>query len=135
MSYNLFLDDIRMPIDAFAYTNFKPYIENEWIIVRNYDEFVNYINQNGLPNIIGFDHDISDEHYCPPEYYEKYNDWLELVGSTEKTGMDCAKWLVDYCIDNNLKLPNYYVHSMNPAGKENIESYLSNFLKHQQNNK
>ena len=52
----------------------------------------------------------------------------------EKTGYDCAKWLVDYCMDNGLKLPEFEVHSMNPAGGENIRMYLENFKKHQENN-
>jgi hypothetical protein len=47
----------------------------------------------------------------------------------EKTGYDCAKWLVDYCIDNQANLPDYLVHSANPIGKKNIESYLENFKK------
>ena len=45
----------------------------------------------------------------------------------EKTGYDCAKWLVEYCLDNDLSLPKYQVHSMNPVGKKNILDYLSNF--------
>jgi hypothetical protein len=45
----------------------------------------------------------------------------------EKTGYHCAKWLVEYCLDKNLKLPDFQVHSMNPVGKANIQSYLDNF--------
>ena len=51
-------------------------------------------------------------------------------GIMENTGLDCAKWLVEYCLDNNTKLPDYIVHSANPAGKENIEKYLFNAKKH-----
>ena len=42
----------------------------------------------------------------------------------EKTGNDCAKWLSEYCVKNVVPLPDYYVHSMNPVGKENILSTL-----------
>jgi hypothetical protein len=42
----------------------------------------------------------------------------------EKTGYDCAKWLVEYCVEHGLKFPEYVVHSMNPVGKENILSYV-----------
>lgn len=38
-------------------------------------------------------------------------------------------WLVDYCIDNNQKLPLYNIHSANPTGKENIDKYLKNYVK------
>jgi hypothetical protein len=48
-----------------------------------------------------------------------------------KTGYDAAKWLVQYCHSNCLPFfPEYNVHSANPVGKANIESYLSNAKKH-----
>jgi len=53
----------------------------------------------------------------------------------EKTGYDSAKWLVDFCINNNLELPNYLCHSQNPVGKENILKYLDNYIKSKQKNK
>ena len=136
MTYRLFLDDIRNPSDAYSYTGFKPYVEEHWKIVRNYDQFVNFITRNyelhdAMPSIIGFDHDLAMEHYSPsmnnPEEYSKLEETF-----TEKTGMDCAKWLVEFCMDNNLKLPEYFVHSMNPAGAKNITSYLENYKKHEQ---
>lgn len=43
---------------------------------------------------------------------------------SEKTGYDCAKWLVDFCIDNKLKFPNYQVHSLNPIGSKRIRDYI-----------
>ena len=48
---------------------------------------------------------------------------------SEKTGYDCTKWLVNFCMDNNLKLPDYYSHSMNTVGRRNILGYLDNFVK------
>lgn len=44
--------------------------------------------------------------------------------------MDCAKWLVDYCIDNKERLPKIFVHSANPVGADNILGLLNNFKKH-----
>lgn len=74
----------------------------------------------GLPDFISFDHDLADEHYedildFGIANYESY---------TEKTGYECAKWLVDYCIDHKIPLPEYAVHSDNPVGSANIISYL-----------
>ena len=34
------------------------------------------------------------------------------------------------CLDNNLKCPEYYCHSMNPVGKENILNLLNSFNKY-----
>lgn len=132
--YRLFLDDVRNPIDAWSYTGFLPFTENDWKIVRNYDQFTDYIVRNHkkgyFPEFIAFDHDLANEHYSPhmnsPEEYSKLEETF-----TEKTGMDCAKWLVDFCMDNDLKLPEYFVHSMNPAGGDNIKAYLENYKKHE----
>ena len=46
----------------------------------------------------------------------------------EKTGFTAAKWLVDYCIDNNKEVPKFNVHSANPVGANNIRSFLNNFI-------
>ena len=132
--YRLFLDDIRMPSDVFKYTMDIRYATFEWIIVRNYDEFTTFIKNNGLPELISFDHDLADSHYTPKEYwtdYDKSKEWQDAHVHTEKTGYECAKWLVEYCMDRNLKLPTYICHSMNPVGKDNILGILKNFEKTQ----
>jgi hypothetical protein len=136
--YKLFLDDIRNPTDAFHYTNKPIYSENNgWVIVRDYASFkkviLQYFDEYGLlPQLISFDHDLADEHYSNAMYEdpEKYNGYYENK-FVEKTGYDCAKWLVEFCIEQELTLPHYMVHSMNPIGGENINMYLKNFLKHQ----
>lgn len=126
----LFLDDIRAPKDAI---NLVPsslnrfYWENDWLVVKNYTEFVNYIKSNGVPDFISFDHDLADVHY-----EVDFSDWKfssEQLG-VEETGLDCAKWLVDYCLDHGFSLPQFVVHSANPAGRKNIQSYLDNANKH-----
>ncbi len=134
---NLFLDDFRMPSDAFNYMYNPEYLKLEWDIVRNYDEFVAYIEKNGMPDLISFDHDLADEHYTPPEYwesYEKSKQYQESQNYKEKTGFDCAKWIVDYCMDNNVGLPKIYIHSMNPVGSDNIKNLFINFIKFTEQN-
>jgi hypothetical protein len=130
----LYLDDYRYPILSFDYTNNIIYNDKDWDIVTNYDEFVNYILKNGLPNLISFDHDLADEHYTPAIYwndYEKSKEYQEKQQYKEKTGLECAKWLINYCIDNKQKLPNYLCHSQNPVGKDNILGLLDNFNKYE----
>lgn len=121
----VFLDDIRVPYDVFKMT-INPIFENneDWVIVRDYYQFVNYIKKFGLPEFISFDHDLSYEHYL-----EENQSNIEYETLIEKTGYDASKWLVDYCMENGLDIPNYYVHSANPVGKQNIESYLENAKK------
>lgn len=121
--YNLFLDDYRNPEDCTGYVNsfgIRPdtYTNRSWVIVRNFKEFTSKIVEKGMPNLISFDHDLADIYYL-----------MNDVGgfSTEETGMDCAKWLVGYCMDTEIKLPDFLVHSMNPVGRRNIQSYLQNY--------
>ena len=80
-------------------------VSEDFIIARNYDEAVNLIEKNGIPIFISFDHDLGKS----------------------KTGYDFCKYLIDYCIDNNVKMCEYYVHSQNPVGRENIIKYIENF--------
>lgn len=124
----LFLDDIRNPKDVAKYINpnlKSLYIDNIWDVVRNYNEFVKYIETNGVPDVISFDHDLADEHYRPSMYAEDkhYSNYYTDGTFKEKTGYDCAKWLLGYLYEKNL--PTYRTiicHSMNPVGRENIEN-------------
>ena len=74
--------------------------------------------------MISFDHDLSDK-----KYILHLNKDEDLSKYREKTGYECAKWLVNYCLDNDLDIPEYYVHSYNTVGKTNIISYIENFKK------
>lgn len=128
----LFLDDIRNPENAFEYTKQKMFVDKQWVVVRNFEEFKNHIDTNGLPTFISFDHDLADSHYTPKylwDDYEKSKEWQDQQIHNEKTGYDCALWLIDYCIDNNLELPEYYCHSMNPVGKDKIISLFNSYIK------
>lgn len=126
----LFLDDFRAPVDA-IYTGNTIYYEN-WIVIRNYPEFVEYLRNNPLPDLISFDHDLADGHYHKNMQSGVLNyDAESFMKDSEKTGYHCAKFLIDLCIDLGYKLPEFLVHSMNPIGKENILGLLNNFKKFQ----
>lgn len=109
----LFLDDLRIPPD------------DTWEVVRNYQEFIYWIETNGLPGIISFDHDLGED----------------------KSGFDGIKWLCEFILNENEKrnqskeselekqdLPQIRVHSANPVGKENIELYWKSFMRSYQEN-
>jgi len=102
----LFIDDLRMP--TYIHEN-----NNDWDIVTNYYDAVKYIKENGIPNIISFDHDLGEG----------------------KTAYDFVKWLV-FEYDNGKRFPNdfnFMIHSANPVGAENIRCLLNNYLKHTYN--
>lgn len=123
MSYNLFLDDERMPKKAFEYTYEPLYLSADWIVVRNFYAFTTIIQNKGVPDMVSFDHDLADIHYKKKVF--NYDD--ETI---EKTGYHCAKWLIDYCIDNKIELPTrVLIHSMNPVGILNIKSLFDTYNK------
>lgn len=134
----LWLDDLRNPfIDLEGKV---PKVKGivEWVL--NYEQFVQWIEKFGLPDVISFDHDLADEHYTPEYFWNDYEEskkFQEWKGQTyqEKTGMDCAKWLIEYCLDNNKKLPKFFVHSANPVGADNIKKILENYIKLVETNK
>jgi hypothetical protein len=99
-------------------------------VVRNYDEFIAKITEVGLENIevISLDHDLGDS--AMMEFYRNVspNYILDYNNITEKTGMDCAKWLVNQSIETKTVLPQIYTHSANPIGSANIMGYINNYL-------
>lgn len=126
----LWLDDYRDPFLEREWLRYSPIpAPFEVIWVKSYNEFVEWIEENGLPDGICFDHDLDDEHYHPDMYVspESYNQHYGTF--KEKTGYEAAKWLVDYCLDTNSDLPKFNVHSFNPVGKENIRGLLINYNK------
>jgi len=122
LNYNMekkkiYLDDVRTPIE-----------KNEWVIVRSYDEFVEKINEIGLENIslISLDHDLGDT--AMKEWHRNvyHNYTLDYNNITEKTGMDCTKWLVNEWMDGK-PVVDVVVHSANAIGSGNMMGYINNF--------
>ena len=121
-NYNLFLDDVRIPTHVYWAEVPK---DQHYSVVRNYNEFVDLISLRGLPKFVCYDHDLADNHYGDG----LNDDEINYSKYQEKTGYDCAKWLVAYCLEKNVKHPPYVVHSLNPVGRKNIESYIENYNK------
>lgn len=110
----LWIDDIRNPQDPewtqwihnnFGHQSFKI------IWVKSYIEFKSYIDENGIPDNISFDHDLGD------------------VSDDEKTGMTCCNYLIEYCMDHKLDIPTYRIQSSNIPGAKNIKSKMDNWHK------
>lgn len=114
----LYLDDVRTPTDK------------DWILVRNYEEFVNQINLHGLDGFeeISLDHDLGESAMI--EYYTnvKNNNSLNYKNIEEKTGYDCCKFIINLSMTKNIPIPQVYIHSANPIGSLNMMSYVNNYL-------
>lgn len=100
MSYKLFLDDERMPVNP-----------AEWIIVRSFEEACKYVIDNGFPYYVSFDHDLGTD----KTGYDFAKFLIEC---------DLNKNWLDNCPNFD-----YFVHSQNPVGKSNIVNLLDNYLK------
>lgn len=98
MSYNMFIDDERMPVNPTD------------IICRNMNEVVNTVKKYGIPTFISFDHDLGENE--PTGY-----DIAKWITECDMKG--------DYQFPDNFQ---FYVHSQNPVGKANIEQYLNRYL-------
>lgn len=116
MKERIYLDDVRTPIDK------------DWVIARNYDEFVRIVSAHGLENIktISLDHDLGDS--AMREWHKNvyHNYTLDYNNITEKTGYDCAKWLVEQWM-NGKPVVDVYTHSANAIGAANIMGYINNY--------
>lgn len=136
MSYNLFLDDERLPFGkndkgqdgAFELTRNPDYQLLDWVIVRNFGDFVKTIEERGLPLVCSMDHDLEDFHY----YH--YSTYTLLTGKidyeiAEGTGFECAKWLIQYLLNNNLSSPKILIHTQNTTGARNIRLLFMDYEK------
>ena len=114
MTWNLFIDDEREIADVSwaPWQVQQKYRDEKWVICRNMNEVFLAVGNMGMPSYISFDHDL---------------------GYEESTRYEIAKMLVDWDMNDSFyTIPEsfgFYVHSKNPIGKTNIESYLDNYLK------
>ena len=114
----IYLDDIRTP---------RPET-GDWVVVRDYDQFVQKINTIGLENIelISLDHDLGDSAMAEWHYGVVKNYAINYDNITEKTGMDCTKWLVNKWLDG-APVCKVMVHSANAVGAANMMGYINNY--------
>jgi hypothetical protein len=105
----LWLDDERNPFNGNWVAIYAPgYVEGNIVWVKNYDDFVEWIENNSLPAMICFDHDLGGD----------------------KTGYDAAKYVVNYCFDHGVSIPRYNIQSANPVGVKNINQLIQGAIKH-----
>ncbi len=108
---NIMIDDERDPLDIKNLMG--KYFVNDWVVVRNYPDFTKLVDKNiDNINIVSFDHDLA----C-------------IVDGEEKTGKNCADYLIDKYMENNLEFPSWFVHTQNTEGRKNIISKILTYLK------
>lgn len=82
-------------------------VDDSFVIVRSSSEAIEYVKIHGIPSFISFDHDLGEH----------------------DTSIVFINWLIDYVLDNDFAATfEFYVHSQNPVGAENIKGKLNQFL-------
>jgi hypothetical protein len=119
----IYLDDVRTPLP-----NPSTHDVPEWTVVRSYEEFVDKINEVGLENVelISLDHDLGDTAMREWHTNVYHNYKLDYDNITEKTGMDCTKWLVERWMDG-APVCQVMIHSANAIGSANMMGYINNY--------
>jgi len=101
----VWLDDTLNPqdprMDWLAYSPVGREVNVVWI--KSYAEFKLWLELNGKPDGICFDYNL---------------------GIGAPTGYECAKYLVDFCRRNKLKLPSWSSQCTNPGEKVKINRLL-----------
>lgn len=103
----IIIDDKRTPNEALQGLDIDWDDCGEWWLSPNYFAFQSVIAVDGVPDFVTFDHDLAD-----------------FVGDREYTGADCAKFLIELCHTENIKFPEYRIHSANGPGRLVIESLI-----------
>lgn len=116
----IFLDDERSPTQCVDYMrrmigkHSSLYLE-DWTVVKSYLEFVRVVKKNiGKITYVSFDHDLGDGYnkLSADEYFHH----------EEKTGCDCATYMIELYREKDLELPIVMVHSLNPIGRMRIQN-------------
>ena len=117
--------------DADLYKRIIEFIQREHIVLTEHVGDLSLSKTEGMKNrdVVIYEQDMS---------WLRESDLVEIwfdhdLGENAGTGYDSAKYLVEFCIEHNMDLPDYYIQSNTPAGKLNIDSYLKSFLKSQNN--
>lgn len=97
-------------------------------MVRSYDELVQKITEIGLDNVelISLDHDLGDSAMKEWLHGVVKNYEINYDNITEKTSMDCTKWLVNQWLDGK-PVVDVVVHSANAVGSANMMGYINNY--------
>jgi hypothetical protein len=110
MKYSLFIDDERDPGASFLVWAGK----NPVVITRTFQSTRDILNTLGCPIAISFDHDLGD----------KAGDGYDIAKKIVWDDMGERPWGSKF-IPTGFR---FTVHSQNPVGAKNIESYLNNYL-------
>lgn len=127
----LWLDDLRDPFTDNWLRDYAPaFINKEGVIwVKNYEDFVAWIMENGLPTLIAFDHDLGEDLGRERVAGGMSKRQSRKLKKGTLTGHHAAHFVIDYCVKNDIPAPNFVVQSANPVGADNIRGLFQSYIK------
>lgn len=99
IKYSLFIDDIRDPIATYGSCG------KDMIVARSTHEAQEIVRRRGIPSFLALDHDLGGD----------------------DRAIDFLKWLANEYWDGQQHVPDYEIHSSNPEGKLNLQSYMDSW--------
>jgi hypothetical protein len=108
----IFLDDLRS-VDMSHNPNKGLGVVTDFVVVRNDDDFIKLVDKHfDEITLVSFDHDLA----C-------FRDGVEFTGKT------ACEYLIGKCLETGKKFPDWYVHSDNTSGRQNIIGLILNYMK------
>lgn len=119
ISWILFLDDIRHPMDAITGEQLQRYHSDGHVILwaKNIEQAKWYVENYDLPAYMHLDHDLG--------WGIKNNHISGMI-----TVMDFLNWLhYDMNLIRQYPCPGYMIHSADPEGQKSIMAFMSSWHK------
>ena len=116
MGKKIFLDDKRT-VEMSHNSSLGLGNITDFVIIRNDKDFIDFVEKNKDLKLISFDHDLG----------------LFLSNGEEFTGKTACEHLINMCLDSGNKFPDWYVHTDNTCGRENIIGLILNYMKNVDN--
>ena len=101
MTYKLFIDDERFPVDP------------HWFVARTSEEAKIAVSTYGMPSFISFDHDLGD--------VDTSMRFLHFLRDRLIDSDPGFEFPADF---------EYTIHSQNPIGAANIDGLMRNLIRH-----
>ena len=110
MTWQLFIDDLRNPADVYsaAVPELAP---QTWTVARSSEEAVKLVQKLGMPTRMSLDHDLG---ICSNG----------KGGTTTDIVPTFLRWLANEFWDGSAMVPSYIIHSANPVGAKNMDSFM-----------
>ena len=97
----LFIDDTKEPSDVYWVALPNP---PTWRVIKTCQEFKEYLAEHGVPKFVAFDYDLGM--------------------ASKGNGVDCAKYLIEFCKKEKKPMPDWIGHSAIQTGRQVVEEVL-----------